>query len=91
VDDRDKLKIIVFLVGVPIIYYIRKKYFKSEDDDQSKRQENFFTGIAVQLVILLGILSILKYMELGQRSLLLVPVLLIGSGVVFFYYISRRS
>ncbi len=91
-DARDKLKIIMFVVLVPIIYYIRKKYFKSEnDDDQNKRQENFFTGIAVKLAIVLSLLLILKYMELGQKSLLLIPALLLGSCVVFIYYISRRS
>jgi len=90
VDVRDR--IILFVVLVPIIYYIRRKYIRSEDDNyQNKRLENFFTGVAVQLVILLSILFILKYMQLGQKSLLLIPVLLLGSVAVYYYYISRKS
>jgi putative flippase GtrA len=75
---------------VPLIYYIKKKDRSENSSDTSNRGTNFYAGMVIQLILLLSLIFILKYNSLGQTSLLIIPILAIASGIVAFYYFSKK-
>jgi hypothetical protein len=90
VETKDILKIILFVILVPVVYYIKKSDKSDHSRDTGSRSKNLFTGIAISLILSLSLLFILKYVSLGPKSVLIIPVLGIASCVVVIYYISKR-
>ena len=89
-DTKDIIKIVVFIVLLPIVYYIKKSCKTDDSRVTSRRATNFYTGIAVSLILSASLLFVLKYTSLGPKSILLVPILGIASCVVVIYYLSKR-
>ncbi|OGR29565.1 MAG: hypothetical protein A2X83_07480 [Desulfuromonadales bacterium GWD2_54_10] len=89
-DTKDIIKIVAFIVLLPIVYYIKKSNKTDDFRVTNRRAANFYTGIAVSLILSASLLFVLKYTSLGPKSILLVPILGIASCVVVIYYLSKR-
>lgn len=50
-DTKDVIKIIAFIVFVPLVYFIKKNDKSENSRDTSNRGTNFYTGMVVQLYI----------------------------------------